>query len=231
MSETPTNASAEPQSVSRRQFVHGAAALGVGLPLLGPGTGQAPAPEEPSGLVSGKPQSLPYEAIDGFLSAEQIRWHHASHYAGALKGFVKLDGDPTGQHRPRIAKANSVLLHELYFRNMTAKKTTPGEATQATLKRRFGAVDRWIADFRAAAKSCRGWAVLCWHPVNGKLYNVVSDSHEDGPPWSGTPIAVVDTYEHSYYMDFQNRKAAYVDAFTDHLDWTAVERRLSACLR
>ena len=65
---------------------------------------------------------------------------------------------------------------------------------------------------------------------NGRLYNVVSDSHDDGPVWSGIPLAVVDTYEHAYYIDFQNRKADYVVTFTKHLDWNAIERRLRACL-
>ena len=122
-----------------------------------------------------------------------------------------------------------MLLHELYFENMTAKKIDVGRTTNDVLKKRFGTIDRWVEDFRAAAKSCRGWAVLAWHPVNGKLYNVCTDSHDDGPAWSGVPLVIVDMYEHAYYLDYQNRKSDYADGFTDHIDWTAVERRLRAC--
>lgn len=215
-------------TLSRRHFVGHAAAAGLGWPLF---SGRPPQQgADPSGLVSGKPKPLPYEEVIGFLSKEQVRWHHESHYGGALAGFNKLDADPVGEHRTRVAKANSVLLHELYFENMTAKRAEPGQTTQVVLKKRFGAMDRWVEDFRVAAKSCRGWAVLAWHPVNGKLYNVCTDSHDDGPVWSGIPLIVVDTYEHSYYIDFQNRKGDYVDGFTDHIDWAAVERRLDACL-
>ncbi|MAG58501.1 MAG: hypothetical protein CMJ83_19610 [Planctomycetes bacterium] len=213
-------------TISRRQFVGSAGAAAVGLSVL---ERDHRAPDaDPSGLVTGKPKPLPYTEVKGFLSKDQVRWHHDSHYGGALRGFVKLDADPTGNHRPRIAKANSVLLHELYFDNMAAKKSDPGQATRAALKKRFGDLDRWIEDFRAAAKSCRGWAVLSWHPVNGKLYNVCTDSHDDGPVWSGVPLVVADTYEHSYYIDFQNRKADYVNGFTDHINWTAVEQRVRA---
>ena len=208
---------------SRRSFLTHAAAAGSSLVLARP---TATRSTVASGLKNGKPVPLGFENLPGFLSKKQLTWHHDSHYSGALAGFVRLDADLAGRHRERVAKANSVLLHELYFGNMTAKKVSPGPGTGAALKRRFGSVERWLEDFRAAAKSSRGWSVLVWHPVNGKLYNVASDSHDDGPMLSGKPIAVVDTYEHAYYLDYQNRKGDYVDAFLDHLDWAALEARL-----
>lgn len=211
--------------LSRRQFV-GQVAGAAALPLIARAGGISV--DEPSALVSKQPRPLAYSEVKGFLSREQVHWHYESHYKGAIKGFVALDEDPTGSHRQRIAKANSVLLHELYFENMADTLTTPGEATQAALNRRFGQLDRWVEDFRAAAMSCAGWAVLCWHPVNDKLYNVCSDTHDDGPVWSGVPLVVADMYEHSYYLDFQNRKADYVNQFTDHVHWAAVEKRVRA---
>jgi Fe-Mn family superoxide dismutase len=217
-------------TLSRRSILYQAAALtGAGLLPHRALAAQESAPVE-SGLVTGKPKPLPYEAIEGFLGGEQLRWHHESHYGGALRGFTSLDADPTGSHRTRIAKANSAILHELYFDNMTSKESSPGGVTAAQLAKRFGSVEKWIEDFRTAAKSCRGWAVLAYHPVNGKLYNTASDSHDDGPAWFGVPLVVVDVYEHAYYLDFQNKPADYVDGFTDHIDWGEVERRLRTCL-
>jgi Fe-Mn family superoxide dismutase len=215
---------------SRRTLLYQAAAA-AGAGLLHPAALATPdrTPAE-SGLLTGKPKPLPYEAIEGYLGNEQLRWHHDSHYGGALRGFTSLDSDPTGSHRSRISKANSVVLHELYFDNMTAKESSPGESSAAAVAERFGSLDRWVEDFRAAAKSCRGWAVLAYHPVNGKLYNMASDSHDDGPAWFGVPLVVVDVYEHAYYLDFQNRPSDYVDGFTDHIDWIEVERRLRLCL-
>jgi len=216
-------------TLSRRSVLYQAAALtGAGLIPRHALATQDSAPAE-SGLVTGKPKPLPYDAIEGFLGGEQLRWHHDSHYSGALRGFSSLDADPTGSHRTRIAKANSAILHELYFDNMTAKESSPGELTVAHIGGRFGSLDRWIEDFRAAAKASRGWAVLAYHPVNGKLYNTASDSHDDGPAWFGVPLIVVDVYEHAYYLDFQNRPSEYVDGFTDHINWREVERRLRSC--
>ena len=188
-------------------------------------------PKSESALVTGKARKLKYTEVKGFLSAKQIGWHHDSHYGGALKKFVELDAKPLGNHRSRIAKANSVILHELYFDNMTADGGDPASVTNSALKKRFGSVDRWIEDFRSAALSCRGWAVLAYHPVNGRLYNIATDSHDDGPSWFGIPLVVVDMYEHAYYLDFQNKKKDYVNGFTGHVDWAEIDRRLRACGR
>ncbi len=216
-------------TISRRLFFRGSAAAAA-VPLMAQGSRVlAPPRVGESGLLTGKPKPLPYDELAGFLGAEQIRWHHESHYGGALAGLVALDGDPTGNHRSRVGKMNSVLLHELYFDGMTAESADPGKRTVAALSARFGSVERWRQDFEAAARSARGWAVLAYHPVNRKLYNVVTDSHDDGPPWLGVPLVVADTYEHSYYLDFQTRKGDYVAGFGDHIDWGVVEQRLRAC--
>lgn len=181
-----------------------------------------------SGLVTGKPQALAYSELPGFLSKEQVRWHHDSHYGGALKKFTQLDAAVTGDPRALASKANSVILHELYFDNMTPVDSDPMELANEALAARFGSVDGWVDDFRAAALSSRGWAVLAWHPVNGRLYNIATDSHSDGPLWFGVPLAVIDMYEHAYYIDFQNRKADYVEGFIEHVNWAAIDRRIRA---
>jgi len=209
---------------TRREILYGAAtAAGAGL--------LPAAPEElasESGLLTGKSKPLRYTELSGFLSKEQLRWHHDSHYGGALKKFVQLDAAVIGDHRSRIAKANSVILHELYFDNMTAADSSPGKVASKTIADRFGSLERWQEDFRAAALSSRGWAVLAWHPLNGRLYNIATDSHDDGPMWFGVPLVVLDMYEHAYYIDYQNRKADYVAGFTDHLNWSEIDRRIQA---
>ncbi len=209
---------------TRRELLYGAAgAAGAGfLPA------SLPQEERESGLVTGKPKALGYTELSGFLSKEQISWHHDSHYGGALKKFTQLDAAVTADHRSRIAKANSVILHELYFDNMTAEDSDPTNTANEAIADRFGSVDRWIDDFRAAAMSSRGWAVLAWHPVNGRLYNIATDAHDDGPMWFGVPLVVLDMYEHSYYIDFQNKKADYVDGFAGHLNWVEIDKRIRA---
>ena len=213
-------------ALSRRKLLYSAAAaLGAGCAAPAQALGDTEGAK--SGLVTGVPRPLKYRDVTGFLSEDQIRWHHSSHYSGALKAFVSLDkGEAPGKHKTRLSKMNSVVLHELYFDGMSGKGSDPGNDANAVLKKRFGSLDRWIEDFKSAALSCQGWAVLAYHPINGKLYNIASDAHDEGPAWFGVPLVVLDMYEHSYYIDFQNNKRDYVKGFFGHVDWSEIERRL-----
>jgi Fe-Mn family superoxide dismutase len=86
-------------------------------------------------------------------------------------------------------------------------------------------VDKWAADFVASAKAAAGWAMLIVHPVNGRLYNVVSDEHAQGPLWLSVPLVVIDVYEHAFYVDYLNKKAVYVEKFLKFIDWAEADRR------
>ena len=73
--------------------------------------------------------------------------------------------------------------------------------------------------------------MLVRHAVNGRLYNVVSDEHAMGVLWMALPLVVIDTYEHAFYIDYQNRKAEYVEKFMTHIDWNEANRRFRAAAR
>ena len=228
--------------LSRRNFLFissGAAAGSFAIP------GLAAAAEEDSawshsGLNTGKPKPLRHEAIPGFLSAEQIAPHHTAHYGGALKGFMSaedrleasfkegkaLDPETYGAlQRAKSSKGNSVVLHELYFDHLAPKAPDPPMDVRAAIQKRFGSLDKWADDFQSCANSAAGWAMLTHHSVNGQLYNVVSDEHAQGPLWMAMPLVVIDVYEHAFYIDYQNRKAEYVEKFMGHIDWSEVNRR------
>ena len=195
-----------------------------------------------SGLVTGRPKPLKHASIPGFLSAAQIAPHHKAHYGGALRGYAaadarieesvksgrSLDAAAYGALKRAInSKGNSVVLHELYFDGLAPKPPDPGADLRVALEKRFGSLDKWASDFIASARSAAGWAMLVKHPVNGKLYNVVSDEHATGVLWMALPLVVIDTYEHAFYIDYQNRKAEYVERFIDHIDWSEANRRFA----
>lgn len=196
-----------------------------------------------SGLVTGQPKPLKYKEIPGFLSAEQIAPHHTAHYGGALKGYVSADAkieesvmsgkppDPAAYgalKRAVNSKGNSVVLHEFYFDGLVPKAVDPDQNLRAAIGHRFGSLENWSTDFIASAKEAAGWAMLVKHPVNGKLYNVVSDEHAMGVLWMATPIIVIDTYEHAFYIDYQNRKAEYIEKFMSHIDWNEANLRFNS---
>ncbi len=227
--------------LSRRGFLFASSGAAAGT-FVAAGLVEADAQtdEVQSGLITGQPKPLRYTSIPGFLSAEQIAPHHTAHYGGALRGYgaadaklqssivdgTAMDPDAYGAlQRARASKGNSVLLHELYFDELVPKADDPEAEVRSAIERRFGSLDRWATDFLASAKAAAGWAMLTYHPLNGKLYNVVSDEHAMGPLWMATPLLVIDVYEHAFYVDYKNRKAEYIEKFMDHIDWPEVGRR------
>jgi len=196
-----------------------------------------------SGLVTGQLKPLRHQEIPGFLSAKQIAPHHTAHYGGALKAVLAADTkleestksgtatDPAAfAHLKRLinSRGNSVVLHEFYFDGLATKKIDPVQQLRSAIEQRFGSLEKWSIDFIASAKEAVGWAMLVKHPVNGKLYNVVSDEHAMGVLWMAVPIVVIDTYEHAFYIDYQNRKVDYVEKFMAHIDWDEAGARFNA---
>lgn len=196
-----------------------------------------------TGLVTGQPLALAYEEIPGFLSAKQLQVHHDKHYVGALNGYHKLDTelieesfDTTGysaRSRTRTQKANSTVLHELYFSGLApaSQATAFDETLTRVIERRFGSLDRWWSDFQAAAISSRGWALLVYQPLSNKLYNIISDNHGNGVLWGGIPILAFDMFEHAYYLDYQNNKTEYIKRFINHINGQTASMRYQKALQ
>ena len=199
-----------------------------------------------SGLITGSAKPLRYKEVPGFLSAAQIAPHHTAHYGGALKAFVGVEAkleesfkkgtsiDAAAfdtMKRVQSSRGNSVILHELYFDGVAPKAPDPSKGIRQAIETRFSSLDKWATDFIASAKAAAGWAMLVVHPVNGRLYNVVSDEHAQGPLWLTVPLVVIDTYEHAFYIDYQNKKAEYVEKFMKFIDWTEADRRYRSVIK
>jgi len=229
--------------LDRRMFLFassGAAAGSLAVAGLTHGEGVKQMDFSTSGLVTGKLKALRNKEIPGFLSAAQIAPHHTAHYGGALKAVTSadakleeamksgaaVDAAAFGQLKRIISsRGNSVVLHEMYFDGLSLQAAEPAEGLKAAIDKRFGSVDKWWSDFAASAKEAAGWAMLVMHPVNGRPYNVISDEHAMGVLWMAVPLVVIDVYEHAFYVDYQNRKADYVDKFREHIDWEEANAR------
>jgi superoxide dismutase, Fe-Mn family len=227
--------------VGRREVLRGFAGCSAGIMVAEMAPAEAGAVPETSALVTEQPKPLPYQEIPGFLSQAQLAPHHTAHYGGALRALLSHEqqlkrmlttNEPLASPahtflvKDRVNRVNSVVLHELYFDNMAAASPPPREDVRTALARRFGSLERWSDDFRAACMAANGWGILARDGVNGQFYNVASDLHEVGVLWVGQPLVVCDVYEHAFYVDYQNRKAEYVDRFVNHIDWREVNRRL-----
>jgi Fe-Mn family superoxide dismutase len=230
-------------AANRRNFLFASSGAAAGSFLASGFTEAAeaaPLDYSKSGLATGNLKALKHKEIPGFLSAQQIAPHHTAHYGGALKAFVAIDArfedsfqkgtaiDPSAfetLQRQKSSRGNSVVLHEMYFDGLAIKAPDPAAELRRAIEQRFGSLEKWAADFIASAKAAAGWAMLVVHPVNGRLYNVVSDEHAQGPLWLAMPLVVIDVNEHAFYIDYQNRKPEYIEKFMAHIDWNEADSR------
>jgi Fe-Mn family superoxide dismutase len=89
------------------------------------------------------------------------------------------------------------------------------------LEASFGSVDAFRAHFAAATKAVEasGWGILAWEPLGSRLIITAAESHQQMAFQGSIPLLVCDVWEHAYYLQYQNRRAEYVDKFFDVIDW------------
>lgn len=122
---------------------------------------------------------------------------------------------------------DGVILHELYFENLGGSNNTPSGETLELINRNFGSYDNWKNDFIACGKAARGWAILAFDQRSETMKNILCDAHDEGGIWNAYPIIIMDVYEHAYFIDYQNKKADYIDKFMADIDWDVVNKRVS----
>ena len=118
-------------------------------------------------------------------------------------------------------------LHEFYFENLGAKPLAPDGALAQKLAAEFGSYENWEKDFKATgAMRGIGWTILYQDPVNGKLINFWINEHDVAHPAGCTPLLIMDVFEHAFMIDFGLKRADYIAAFFNNINWGAVEARL-----
>ncbi len=229
-------------SLTRRQALAAAAALAPALAAAQ--TSSAP---QAGATVSLKPfeiKPLPFDPakLNG-LSERLLKSHWENNYAGTIRALngvrdriaaARLNQDTPafvygGLKREELIRRGSMVLHELYFANLGSSGRAGGALADA-LKTSFGSAEAWEDDFRKTAASLyggSGWTVLAWNQHTRELHNYWSSDHSQSAVM-GTPLLVLDLYEHSYHIDFGASAARYVDAFFANVHWDEVQRRLEA---
>lgn len=180
--------------------------------------------------------SLPYaeNALEPVISANTISFHYGKHHKAYVDNLNKLIAGTefVGLKLEKIitetaGKADKATIfnnasqawnHEFYWNSLTVKG---GGEPPAVLKKKieasFGSVDACKKELVAAATTQfgSGWA---WLVLDGDKLKVVKTSNADSPLSKGMkPLLTIDVWEHSYYLDYQNRRADYLEAVIDKL--------------
>ncbi len=179
---------------------------------------------------------LPYaeNALVPVISANTVNFHYGKHHKGYVDNLNKLVAGTefadlslekiieatTGQAEKTAIFNNAAQIwnHTFYWRSL---KVNGGGAPSAALKQKievsFGSVDACKKELVTAATTQfgSGWA---WLVLDGDKLKVVKTSNADLPVTKGMkPLLTIDVWEHAYYLDYQNRRAAYVNAVLDKL--------------
>jgi superoxide dismutase, Fe-Mn family len=186
--------------------------------------------------------TLPYEydALEPHLSGELLELHHSKHHAAYVKGanetLDKLteareskEFDHIGQLEKSLAfNISGHVLHSILWKNMSPNGGgTPSGSLAKAIDRHFGSFDAFKAQLTSAAAAIQGsgWGALSWEPLGKRLVVEQVFDHQ-GNVGNGTlPILVVDMWEHAYYLQYQNRKNEWLEAFWDLVEWTDVAAR------
>ncbi len=123
---------------------------------------------------------------------------------------------------------NGMRLHEYYFENLGGKG---GLEKTGKLSKRiaedFGNYEAWEKEFKAVGTMRGiGWSVLYQDSLTGKLLNFWINEHDVGHPAGGSPILILDVFEHAFMLDYGLKKADYIEAFFKNINWKIVEERL-----
>jgi Fe-Mn family superoxide dismutase len=123
---------------------------------------------------------------------------------------------------------NGMRLHEYYFENLGGRGGL--DKTGKLFKKiseEFGNFETWEKDFKATGMMRGiGWAILYQDSLTGRLINFWINEHEVSHPAGGSPILILDVFEHAFMIDYGLKRADYIEAFFKNIDWKIVESRL-----
>ena len=193
-----------------------------------------------------RPLPYEYDALIPVLDQETLSFHHDKHYKtyvdnlnNALADYPELQGMSLREllininslpAEIRTAVRNNgggVYNHELYFASMKSPMgQEPSGILAEAIDRDFGSYKQWKEQMKQAAvgKFGSGWAWL----VTDKKGNlsIVQTANQDVPDLEElTPLLLVDVWEHAYYLQYQNRRADYVEGWFDLINWRKAGKR------
>ncbi len=178
--------------------------------------------------------ALPYaqDALEPHVSARTLEFHYGKHHKAYVEKLnAAIDGTDYDSlsleeiiHRSLAEEkggifnnAAQVWNHQFLWQSMTATGTEPSAPLAEAINKAFGDMDGFRESFKAAAMGQfgSGWA---WLVANGDKLEIRTTGNAGTPLTDDVvPLLTLDVWEHAYYLDFQNERNRYIDAFLDNL--------------
>lgn len=188
-----------------------------------------------------------YGDLEPFIDEATMRLHHLKHHQGyvdklnaALEAYPDLAARPVADLLRDLDQVPEAIRpavrnqggghdnHSRFWEMLHAPGLQPGEKTIGALDQFFGGLEHFQKQFaeRALGHFGSGW---CWLVADGGRLQIVTTANQDSPLSAGQTIILgLDVWEHAYYLKYQNRRAEYIQAFFQVVNWSAVESALAA---
>lgn len=233
------------RDLNRRDLLKCVGTAGV-LAALSP-AGSAAKTEAERSAMGPKPYELgelPYEfdALEPHYEARTLKLHHDKHHAGYVRGLNKtLDmleearatedyGQIKALQRDLAFHGSGHVLHTLFWQSMTPESGKMPAYLADWMTQSFGSVQAGQAQFVRATLAVEGsgWGILAYEPMGRRLVTLQAEKHQNLTIWGVVPLLVCDVWEHAYYLQYQNRRGEWVDAFMRLANWRFAAERLQA---
>lgn len=191
--------------------------------------------------------SYEYDGLQPYIDAETMRIHHTKHHNAyinnlnaAIEGteFANMTIEEILENAGRAGAAirnngGGHYNHTLFWKLLSPNGTKPSGEALDGINKKWGSFDGFKEAFSkaAATRFGSGWA---WLVVNKDgSFDINSTANQDNPLMGkevsgveGFPILGLDVWEHAYYLNYQNRRPDYIEAFFNVIDWDEVNSRL-----
>ena len=182
-----------------------------------------------------------YDALEPHYSAKVLELHHDKHHKAYVDGVnqtmeklegVRASGDYSaivGLQKTLAFNLSGHVLHSIFWTNLSpdgGEKPT-GELA-AAIDDNFGSFDQFKDQLSQATTTVQGsgWGSLAWDTFGERLYIEQIYDHQGNVGQSGSPLLVLDAWEHAYYLQYLNVRADYVKAMWNIVNWDDVAARL-----
>lgn len=182
-------------------------------------------------------------ALEPHLSARIVELHHSKHHAAYVTGANTMldrlaEARAAGQFDALVGLEKSLafnlgghVLHSIYWTNLSPDGGgEPAGVLADEIGAAFGSFAAFKAHFTQATVTVQGsgWGLLTYEPLGKRLIVEQIEVHHESTVVGGVPLLAIDAWEHAYYLSYENRRADYMTALWNVIDWRDVERRFVA---
>jgi superoxide dismutase, Fe-Mn family len=187
-----------------------------------------------------------YGALEPHIIGPIMELHHGKHHAAYVKNAneaaVRLEeATVTEDYTPLAALERSLafnlsghILHSIFWKNLEPKGGgKPDGDLGRAIERDFGSFEHFRGRMVAVASGIMGsgWAALTWEPLSERLLITQIYDHQSNLNQAGVPLMVIDAWEHAYYLQYQNQKAAFFKAVWQLWNWKDIAARYMSARR